>query len=220
MASDLKIKAIDGTQGTSSVEPPKFSVAQGFTDLESLLNPGKTYDYPYLEGGRVRLNSSDFKADVLDGMHYFCNLLPHDSYSDHLTTFSTNTGDLQAAASACEKIATSGPLVTPAEFATAIRKTLRDVNLTLYTKHEAIPLRVYGQLVACLVFVKALPNLPEDVSKSADILFGHIRNIEITKNTNAIYYHIRDHLSTYFQKEGSWTKTGNTLYGWVLGYRI
>lgn len=220
MASDLKVKPVDSPQGTSSGEPPKFSVTQGFTDLERLLHPGKNYDYPYFGGGKFRLNSSDFSADVLDGMYYFCSWLPHDSYSDHLATFSTNAGHLQLAASACEKIATSGPLVTPAEFATAIRKTLRDVNFTLYTKHEAIPLKVYGQLVACLVFVKALPNLPEDVSKSADTLLALMRNIGITKNTNEIYYHIRDHFSTYFQKEGSWTKTGNTLYGWAVGYRI
>ncbi|WP_420422432.1 hypothetical protein [Simkania sp.] len=220
MSSEMKVKAVDGVTGSSATEPPKFSIAQGFTDLKSLLHPEQSYDYTYFGGGKIRLSSSEFSADVMEGMLYFCNWLPHDSYTEHLTTFSTSTENLQAAATACAQIATSTPEVTVAEFATAVRKTLRDAKNTLYTRHEAIPPKVYGQLLACLVFVKTLPELPENMSKSADTLLGHMRNIGVTKNTDAIYYHVRDDLSTHFQKDGSWTKTGNALFGWAIGYRV
>jgi len=221
MSSEMKVQSAGSVGDGSPSEIPTFSIVQGFSGLEHLLREDKNYDYQYFGGGGFRLNSSDYSAEVLEGMVFFCHILPHDTYSGEFTSFSESTNDKQAAATACGQIVACNPKVTTAEFATAVRRTLRDVNLTLYTTRETIPPKVYGQLIATLVFIKALPELPEDVSKSADVLLDHIRNIGLSKSTNAIYYHIRDGLSGFFQKEGSWTKTFNTCgLGWVFGKKV
>lgn len=221
MSSEMKVTSTGSVGDSSPSEVPTFSIVQGFSGLEHLLHEDKNYDYPFFGGGGFRLSSSEYSAEVLEGMVFFCNLLPHASYSDQFTSFAESTHDKQAAATACEQIVTRNPKVTTAEFATAVRKTLRDVNLTLYTAQTTIPPKVYGQLIAILVFVKALPEFPEDVSKSADVLLNHIRNIGLSKSTNDIYYHIRDSLNGFFQKEGSWTKTYNNCgLGWVFGKKV
>jgi len=231
MSTDMRVTPTNTKDSLeASTKPIQVSLQPAFFALESLFHPAKNYDYPFLGGETARIKPDGFTKEVFEGFLFFLSELPVQTFQKHFLSFEQSVTSLGAGmpdsvwrnvpAKACEDMARAKPDITIEDLGTAIRRTLRDVNTTLYTPHTTLPGKVQGQLLAVLIFIKSMPKVPEKISQEADTLYQHILAMEETKNSDPIFFHVRDNLNPHFLKEGSWTKSYNEWFGGWWGYKI